>query len=58
MQKRNPDTDRPRTVRAEELGGARPACLLLVVAALGDPDHKIQIEAWAAKPSHPLVAPA
>jgi enamine deaminase RidA (YjgF/YER057c/UK114 family) len=42
-------------VRAEALEAARPACMLLVVAALGHPDHKIQIEAWAAKSRHPLL---
>jgi enamine deaminase RidA (YjgF/YER057c/UK114 family) len=40
--------------RAAALRDARPACVLLVVAALGDPDHTVQLEAWAAKPSHRL----
>jgi 2-iminobutanoate/2-iminopropanoate deaminase len=36
-------------VRARQLGGARPASLLLIAPALVRPEFLLEIEAWAAK---------
>jgi enamine deaminase RidA (YjgF/YER057c/UK114 family) len=43
-------------VRIDRLDGVQPACKLIVVAGLTHPDHRVLIEAWAAK-GHPHLTP-